>query len=211
MNLKFKQSTLLMGLCSAFALSYSPQAMAVTGLAKSVQATQQQQKKVTGVVSDSEGPLIGATVMEKGTSNGTVTDMDGNFTLNVKPGATLVISYIGYVSQTINVGSQSNLKVKLEAEGQNLNDVVVIGYGTQRKEAVTGSVANVRGDLLREVPGSDITNALQGRVAGVEMAQTSSKPGASMQIRIRGTRSLTASNGRSSCSTVFLLPVASTI
>ena len=194
MNLKFKQSTLLMGLCSAFALAYSPQAMAVTGLAKSVQATQQQQKKVTGVVSDSEGPLIGATVMEKGTSNGTVTDMDGNFTLNVKPGATLVISYIGYVSQTINVGSQSNLKVKLEAEGQNLNDVVVIGYGTQRKEAVTGSVANVRGDLLREVPGSDITNALQGRVAGVEMAQTSSKPGASMQIRIRGTRSLTASN-----------------
>ena len=72
--------------------------------------------------------------------------------------------------------------------------MVVIGYGTQRKEAVTGSVANLKGDLVREVPGSDITQALQGRVAGVQMMQTSSKPGASMQVRIRGTRSLTASN-----------------
>ena len=79
----------------------------------------------------------------------------------------------------------------MEEEGHSLNDVVVIGYGTQRKkEAVTGSVANVTGSLVREVPGADITNALQGRIAGVQMAQTSSKPGASMQIRIRGTRSL---------------------
>ncbi len=87
-----------------------------------------------------------------------------------------------------------NSAVILKEEGRNIGEIVVIGYGTQRKESVTGSVASVKGDLVREIPGSDITNAMQGRVAGVEMAQTSSKPGASMQIRIRGTRSLNASN-----------------
>ncbi|WP_394802047.1 SusC/RagA family TonB-linked outer membrane protein [Segatella cerevisiae] len=154
----------------------------------------QQSKKVTGIVSDAMGPLIGATIKEKGTDNGTISDMDGKFSINVKSGATLVISYVGYNTNEVVVGNQSVLKISMKEEGRSLNDVVVIGYGTQRKEAVTGSVANIKGDVMREVPGSNITEALQGRVAGVEMSQTSSKPGASMQIRIRGTRSLTASN-----------------
>jgi TonB-linked SusC/RagA family outer membrane protein len=156
--------------------------------------TTQQAKKVTGRVSDAMGPLIGATVMEKGTSNGAVTDMDGNFIINVSPQATLVISYVGFISQEISVAGKSEFNVTLKEQGRNLNEVVVIGYGTQRKEAVTGSVATMRGDVVREVPGADITQAMQGRIAGVEMMQTSSKPGASMQIRIRGTRSLNASN-----------------
>lgn len=133
--------------------------------------------------------------MEKGTTNGTVTDIDGNFTLEVGPNAVLVVSYIGYNTQEVPVKGQGTLNISMSDAASNaLNEVVVIGYGTQRKEAVTGSVANLKGDLVREVPGSDITQALQGRVAGVQMMQTSSKPGASMQVRIRGTRSLTASN-----------------
>lgn len=183
-----------MGMCSALGM-YAPEVQASNGGANSLIATSvQQTKKVTGNISDSMGPLIGATIKEKGTSNGVVTDLEGNFSINVKPGATLVISYVGYNTKEVVVGNQTNIKISMEEEGHSLNDVVVIGYGTQRKEAVTGSVANVTGSLVREVPGADITNALQGRIAGVQMAQTSSKPGASMQIRIRGTRSLTASN-----------------
>ena len=192
MNLKFRKTTFVVGVCSMLGLMYAPQAMAVD--TQSVSPAVQQSKKVTGRVNDSQGPLIGATVMVKGTSNGVVTDIDGNFNLNAAPGSTLVISYVGYVTQEITVGNQSFISVNLKEEGRVLNDVVVIGYGTQRKEAVTGSVASVKGDMLREVPAGDVTNALQGRVAGVQMMQTSSKPGASMQIRVRGSRSLTASN-----------------
>ena len=192
MNLNFRKTTFVVGVCSMLGLMYAPQAQAAD--AQSVSPAVQQSKKVTGRVSDSQGPLIGATVMVKGTSNGVVTDIDGNFNLNVAPGSTLVISYVGYVTQEIVVGNQSFVSVNLKEEGRVLNDVVVIGYGTQRKEAVTGSVASVKGDMLREVPAGDVTNALQGRVAGVQMMQTSSKPGASMQIRVRGSRSLTASN-----------------
>ena len=132
--------------------------------------------------------------MVKGTTNGSVTDLDGNYSINAKAGAILIVSYVGYVTQEVNIGNAANINVILKEEGRNIGEIVVIGYGTQRKESVTGSVASVKGDLVREIPGSDITNAMQGRVAGVEMAQTSSKPGASMQIRIRGTRSLNASN-----------------
>ena len=193
MNLRLSKTTLMAGLLVSGGVLYSPGAFASS--VENMESVQQQTtKKVKGTVSDPTGTLIGATVIEKGTQNGTVTDLDGNFELNVKPGATLVISYVGHVTKEVVVGQKNEINVSLAEEGTNLNDVVVIGYGTQRREAVTGSVANVKGDLLREVPGSDVSQALQGRIAGVEMAQSSSKPGASMQIRIRGTRSLTASN-----------------
>ncbi len=154
--------------------------------------TVQQTRKVSGRVSDSQGPLVGATVMEKGTSNGALTDLDGNFTLNVGANATLVISYVGYVQQ--EVAAKDNLNVILEEDGHVINEVVVIGYGTQRREAVTGSVANIGGEKLNQVAATNAAQALQGRVAGVLMTQTSSQPGAEMQIRIRGQRSLSASN-----------------
>jgi len=154
----------------------------------------QQAKKITGNVKDSQGPLIGATILEKGTTNGAVTDMDGNFSMNVQPGATLVVSYVGYISQEVKVGNSSNFNFDLKEDGHNLNEVVVIGYGTQRREAVTGSVANIGGEKLNQIAATNAAQALQGRVAGVLMTQTSSKPGAEMQIRIRGQRSLSASN-----------------
>lgn len=192
MNLKIKKATILVGLC-CIGMVYPQETFAADGA--NIPNSVQQSKKVTGHVSDSDGPLIGATILEKGTNNGTVSDLDGNFELNVSsPNAVLVISYVGYNSQEIPVDNKGSITVTLREEAQNLGDVVVIGYGTQRKEAVTGSVANIKGDIVREVPGADVTQALQGRIAGVEMTQSSSKPGASMQIRIRGTRSLTASN-----------------
>jgi len=187
MSFKAKKTAVFVGLCLLGMIS-SQQASAATESVASVQQT----KQATGHVTDSQGPLIGATIMEKGTNNGTVTDFEGNFSLNVKPGATLVISYVGYESQEIKAGD--NLRVNLKEDGHVVNEVVVIGYGTQRREAVTGSVANIGGEKLNQVAATNAAQALQGRVAGVLMTQTSSKPGAEMQIRIRGQRSLSASN-----------------
>jgi TonB-linked SusC/RagA family outer membrane protein len=187
MSFKAKKTAMLVGLCFLGMIT-AQQASAATESVASVQQT----KQATGQVSDSQGPLIGATVMEKGTNNGTVTDFEGNFSLNVKPGATLVISYVGYKPQEIKAGD--NVRVNLKEDGHVVNEVVVIGYGTQRREAVTGSVANIGGEKLNQIAATNAAQALQGRVAGVLMTQTSSKPGAEMQIRIRGQRSLTASN-----------------
>lgn len=151
------------------------------------------QTTATGTVTSSNGePLIGVTVLEQGTTNGTITDLDGKFSLRVQSGATLEFSFMGYERQS--QPASSNMNIVLEEDTKALEEVVVVGYGTQRKEAVTGSVASVKGDDMRAVAGSNITQSLQGRVAGVEMTQTSSKPGETMQIRIRGTRSLNASN-----------------
>lgn len=150
---------------------------------------------VKGIVKDNfDEPVIGANVTEKGTTNGMITDLDGNFSLTVQKNATLVISYIGYVTQEIAIKGNTNLNITLKEDSKALEEVVVIGYGTARKSDVTGSIASVGGDKLQEMPSTNITYALQNRVAGVDMTQTSSQPGATMQIRIRGTRSLTASN-----------------
>ena len=192
MHVNFGKSVCV-GLCSLFGLLAIPQTAMAAPDNQSAEAVQQS-KKVTGYVGDSQGPLIGATVQVKGTSNGALTDLDGRFELDAPQGATLVVSYVGYVSQEVTVGASSNLSIILEEEGHNLNEVVVIGYGTQRREAVTGSVANIGGEKLNQVAATNAAQALQGRVAGVLMTQTSTQPGAEMQIRIRGQRSLSASN-----------------
>lgn len=151
---------------------------------------------VSGTVSDASGPIPGANVSLKGTNNGITTSIDGSYTINNVPskGGVLVYSFIGYATKEVAVNGQTKINIKLIEESSTLKEVVVIGYGAIRKEAVTGSVASIKGDVLREVPSANITQAMQGRIAGVTMNQTSTKPGATMQIRIRGTRSLTASN-----------------
>lgn len=150
---------------------------------------------VQGIVKDPKGePIIGASVVEPGTTNGTMTDIDGGYTIQVSPQGKLTVSFIGYQSQTIDVSGRNRIDVVLNEDNRMLDEVVVVGYGTQRKEAVTGSVASMRGDVLREVQTGNVTSALAGRVAGVQIQQTSSKPGSDMQIRIRGTRSLTGDN-----------------
>ena len=154
-----------------------------------------QSRTVKGVVKDAAGePIIGASVLQKGSTNGIITDLDGNFTLQISGDPVLVVSYVGYVSQEIPTRGKSTLKIVMKEDSKALEEVVVIGYGTARRSDVTGSIASVQSDKLREVPATNITYALQNRIAGVDMTQTSTKPGANMQIRIRGTRSLTASN-----------------
>ena len=151
---------------------------------------------VSGTVTDQDGePLPGVTVTVVGeTAVGTVTNLDGIYELEVPGDGQLDFRYVGFIEQIIDVNGRTSIDVTLQPDLVGLQEIVVIGYGTQRKEAVTGSVASVEGEQMREVPSSNITQALQGRVAGVEMSQTSTKPGATMQIRIRGTRSLNASN-----------------
>jgi len=152
------------------------------------------QTKVTGTVSDANGPIPGANVNLKGTKNGVSTGFDGTYTINVPSNGVLVFSFIGLRNKEIAVNGQTQINATLEEDSAQLKEVVVIGYGTQRKEAVTGSVASIGGRELNEVPAANVTQALQGRLAGVDLTQTSTKPGAAMQIRIRGTRSLTGSN-----------------
>ena len=155
-----------------------------------------QQNIVRGVVTDENGnPIPGVTVVIKGTTRGTTTDLNGNYLLeNVAPQSTLVVSFIGYINQEILVGDRAQINISLQQEVTALEEVVVIGYGTQRKEAVTGSVASIGGDALRDIPSSNFTQSIQGRLPGVELSQTSTRPGSTLQIRIRGARSLTANN-----------------
>ena len=150
---------------------------------------------VKGQVTDANGdPIPGAYVAVQNSNAGTVTDLDGNYSISVAPNATLEFSFMGFVTSATPVGGKSVVNITLYEDAQALEATVVIGYGTARRTDVTGSIASVGGESLRAVPANDVTHALEGRVAGVQMTQTSSKPGASMQIRIRGQRSLSASN-----------------
>lgn len=157
-----------------------------------------QDRVVTGkVVDENSLPLPGASIKVKGAATGNSTDVDGNFRISVPRGAaTLVVSFLGYTNKEVSVSaSATSVNVSLApAAATSLNEVVVVGYGTQRAESVTGSVASIRGEALRDVPSANVSQALQGRLPGVELTQTSSQPGAGMQIRVRGSRSLTASN-----------------
>lgn len=151
-----------------------------------------QQKVVKGTVIDAIGePLIGVNVSVKGTTIGIITDIDGNYTLEVPSNAVLVFSYIGYTSQEVTVGNQSTINITMKEDTQKLEEVVVVGYGVQKKVTVTGSVASVTGEELKASPTSNLTNAMVGRMPGVIGFQTADEPGGgSTTIRIRGTNSL---------------------
>ncbi len=167
--------------------------MAIAGLGFTETAAQD--LMIKGVVKDETGVgMPGATVVVQGTSTGTVTDLNGAFSIEAPRGSTLIISFTGYGSQEFVVNDATPLNVTLTPETVMLQELVVVGYGAQRREAVTGSVASLGGEMLREVPSSNVSQALQGRLPGVEISQVNTKPGASTQIRIRGSRSLTASN-----------------
>ena len=156
---------------------------------------QAQNIRVSGTVTDQSGdPVIGAGIMVQNTQNGAVSGADGSYSITVPSGAILEISSIGYKTQLVPVSGRSQIDIVLEEDAESLEATVVIGYGTARKSDVTGSIVSMGGNELREIPAADVTYALMGRVAGVDMQSTSSKPGASATIRIRGERSLSASN-----------------
>ena len=150
---------------------------------------------LTGKVTSTENETLpGVSVTIKNTTRGAITDANGKYTIAVNGGETVVFSYIGFKPFEVKIGDQTKLDVQLSVDEAALEEVVVVGYGALRKEAVTGSVVSISGDQIREVPSPNLTQAMQGRMAGVEISQTSTRPGATMQIRIRGTRSLSADN-----------------
>jgi len=185
MNQKITKTALLFGACSMIGLGYSSNAMAA-GNHDAVAAVQQAKKKVTGVVNDAMGPVIGASVMEKGTSNGCVTDLDGNFSLSVSPGATLVVSYIGYLTQEIKVGGASSYTVNLKEDSQSLDEVVVVGYGVQKKKLVTGATVEVKGEDIAKLNTTQVLGALQSQSPGVNIQAVSGQPGDGFKVNIRG-------------------------
>lgn len=150
---------------------------------------------IKGTVKDSNGePIIGATVRENGTKNATVTDLDGNFTIKLGGANPLQVSYIGMKTQTISTSGKSTINVVLEDESTNLNDVVVIGYGSVKRKDLTGSVATVNSETLAAVPVASATEALTGKMAGVQITTTEGSPDADVKIRVRGGGSITQSN-----------------
>lgn len=156
---------------------------------------QQTKRQVSGVVTDERGePIIGANVIEKGTINGIITDLDGNFTLSVQDEAILQISYIGYTNQEIKVGNQTTFNIVLREDLLNLDEVVVIGYGTVKKRDLTGSVSSVDASKISSVPAANASEALQGRVPGLVVTNSDWSPGSSPTVMIRGKRSITANN-----------------
>ena len=154
------------------------------------------QSTVTGNVKDNAGePIVGASVLIKGTSTGTVTDINGNFTIQkANPSDVLVISSIGFTSKNVKVGNQTKLNVSLSEDMANLEEVVVIGYGTMKRRDLTGSVASVTGDKIAANPVANVAQALQGQLPGVTVTSQDGRPGASMSIRVRGGGSITQSN-----------------
>ncbi len=155
-----------------------------------------QKRTVTGTVLDNENyPLIGAgVVFESNPSQGVITDFDGNFSIEASDDDVIVFSFIGFVDQHIKVGSQSEIIVVLQPDSNSLDEIVVIGYGTTKKSDLTGSVTNVKMADIADSPSVSVDNALQGRIAGAEFMSTDGAPGSTTTIRIRGTRSITASN-----------------
>ena len=152
---------------------------------------------VKGTVIDPTGePIIGATIMEVGvTGNGSVTDLDGNFSITLKGNQNqLSVSYIGMKTQTVNVSGKSTVNITMEDEATSLNDVVVIGYGSVRKKDLTGSVATVGSEELNAVPVANVSEALAGKMAGVQITTTEGSPDAEMRIRVRGGGSITGDN-----------------
>lgn len=149
-----------------------------------------QEIKVQGVVKDQTGEaVIGATVMQKGTSNGTVTDFDGNFSLSVPAEATLTISYIGFATQDVAVGGKTEFQIVLKDDSQILSEVVVIGYGTMRKTDLTGAVGSLGAKDMQDSPVSNIGQAIQGKIAGLQVVDAG-KPGDNVSIKIRGMGSI---------------------
>lgn len=154
-----------------------------------------QAQTVSGTVSDANGPLPGANVLVKGTTNGTQTDFDGNYTLsNVPSNAVLVFSYIGFKTLEVSVAGQTTVNVTLEEDAQALEEVVLVGYGSVRKKDATGAVASVKAEDFNKGVTTSPDQLLQGRVAGVQITQSSGEPGAAANIRVRGTSSIRGGN-----------------
>jgi TonB-dependent SusC/RagA subfamily outer membrane receptor len=154
------------------------------------------QQTVTGKITSSEDGqgVPGVSVAVKGTNQGTTSDASGNYKIAVPAKGTLLFSAIGFVSESVAVGSKSVIDIKLNLDVQSLNEVVVVGYGTQKKSQLTGAISSVSAKQITEMPITNLGQAIQGRIAGVDVAQSGSRPGSTPNILIRGRRSFNAGN-----------------
>ena len=148
--------------------------------------------KGTVIDADTSEPMIGVSILIMGTSTGTVTDFDGNFELSVPDKATLQLSYMGY--KTIEIRAMENMQIIMETDAQQLQEVVSLGYSAVKKAELSSAVVTVSADALTDVTTSDVGNMLQGKIAGVQVSNSTGQPGAAAEIRIRGTGSITAAS-----------------
>ena len=163
---------------------------------------------VKGTILDSQNePVIGATIQEKGNKTNAVSDIDGNFQIRVAKGAKLVVSYIGMETAEV-AASDKPMTIKLQDSKQTLDDVVVVGYVSKARKDLTGSVGSVSGAKLAAVPVSSAAEALQGKIAGVQITTVDGQPGADINIRVRGATSVTQMVSRWTTSTISLLPIS---
>ena len=180
----------LFGKCTFVQLCFLAMAMLLCFPASGVRAAQasQQNLTVSGVVTSAADqlPLIGVSVQVKGTTNGAITDLDGNYTVSVASGETLVFSYIGFKTQEIQITNQTTLNVVMEEDSETLDEVVVVGYGVQKKKLVTGATVQVKGETLAKMNTNSPLQAMQGQTPGVNISSTSGQPGEGMKVSIRG-------------------------
>ena len=170
-------------------------ALATLSLSMLCLAAFPQARSISGTVIDGTGEaVIGANVLEVGTTNGVITDLDGKFRLSVQPNAKIQVSFIGYLTQVISVGSQSNFTITLKEDSQSLDEVVVVGYGVQKKSNVTGAVGSINSDKIMAKGTTSVMESLQGSVAGVDISQSSSRAGDGFSISIRGKSSMAGGN-----------------
>jgi TonB-linked SusC/RagA family outer membrane protein len=154
----------------------------------------QDQLAISGVVSDKLGPVAGVSVLIKGTQKGVITNSDGKYSISVIKGATLIFSSVGYTAQEVVVGDEAVINVTLSSTQNDLNEVVVVGYGTARKRDLTGAVSSIKAAEINAVPSTNVMQSLSGRASGVYVSQNTGAPGAAISVRIRGTNSIQGSN-----------------
>jgi len=155
--------------------------------ASQVAQGQQQEVTIRGTVLDDEGePIIGANIVVPGTTIGTVTDVDGNYTINIPRGSSLKFSFIGYVDQVFAITNQTSLNVRLSEDSELLDELIVVGYGVQRKSVVTAAISQVTAEELNVTRPTRVEDALKGKVSGVQITQSSGQPGSDSKVRIRG-------------------------
>ncbi|WP_299230343.1 TonB-dependent receptor [uncultured Bacteroides sp.] len=187
----FSKKALLCAVCATYGVGISGASFNHANVADESYIVQQDGKTVTGVVMDNMGPVIGANVLVKGTTNGVITDFDGKFTLsNVPENAVLQISFIGYTTKEIKVAGKKDFSITLVEDAKTLEEVVVVGYGSQKKVNLTGAVGQIDSKVLESRPITSTTSALQGTIPNLQITNSSGEPGQSASINVRGTTSI---------------------
>ncbi|WP_288205723.1 SusC/RagA family TonB-linked outer membrane protein [uncultured Parabacteroides sp.] len=186
-SIDFVLGKLLSGTRLTFEKKENNQIVLIPEATRQEQVQSERTRRISGIVADQNGePIIGANVVEKGTNNGTITDVDGSYSLEVQPKAVLLVSYIGYITKEIPVGTNTTLTINLSEDTQNLDEVVVIGYGTQKKASLTGSISSVKvSEELQSLSSSNMSSVLAGTMSGLRINNATGVPGVASKIQIR--------------------------